>query len=165
MDESHARMTWWGEMTERFASTPFRTFALYPIIILIYEIASDPASFSILPLGIVFLIWGYGQYRLVGNYRMKIAGGGPGLGGAPPERLVTSGPYSITRNLMYLGHLIFMYGLILTFKSWLAAVIFIFHLVWFHRRVLRDEDNMLERFGGAYEAYASQVKRWIPGMF
>ena len=165
MDETHARMTWWGELSERFASTPFRTFVVYPIVVFLVEIWSEGTNFFILPVGLIFLVWGYGQYRFVGNYRLKIAGGGPGLSGAPPEQLVTTGPYSITRNPMYFGHLIFMYGLVLTFRSWLAVALLGFHMWWFHTRVLRDEQKLYELFGRAYASYAANVKRWIPGLF
>ena len=165
MDESHARMTWWGEISERFASTPFRTFVVWPAVVALFELWQEGASFSILPFGFLFLMWGYAQYRFVGNYRLKIAGGGPGLSGAPPDQLVTTGPYSITRNPMYLGHLIFIYGLSLTFKSWFALVILSGHMIWFHHRVLGDEEKLRGIFGRDYDDYAARVQRWIPGLF
>jgi protein-S-isoprenylcysteine O-methyltransferase Ste14 len=65
---------------------------------------------------------------------------------------------------MYLGHLIFMLGLAVTFSSWLALALLIFHAVWFHRRVLRDEGSLEARFGAPYRAYKAQVTRWIPGL-
>ena len=65
---------------------------------------------------------------------------------------------------MYLGHLIFMLGLAISFSSWLAAALFLFHLVWFHRRVLKDEARLESRFGESYRAYKARVKRWIPGV-
>jgi protein-S-isoprenylcysteine O-methyltransferase Ste14 len=37
--------------------------------------------------------------------------------------------------------------------------------VWFHRRVLRDEQRLEARFGAEYVAYQRQVSRWIPGIF
>jgi len=61
-----------------------------------------------------------------------------------PERLVASGPYAYTRNPMYLGHLIFLTGLTLTLKSWLAALITSGVAIWFHRRVLSDELKLRE---------------------
>jgi uncharacterized membrane protein len=81
----------------------------------------------------------------------------------PPERIITQGPYRFTRNPMYLGHLIFMLGLTLTFWSWLALVIFIGRAYWFHRRVLHDEIRLEKIFGAEYAAYRVEVKRWIPG--
>ena len=43
---------------------------------------------------------------------------------------------------MYLGHLIFLLGLTLTLRSWLAAAITMAVAVWFHFRVLADERSL-----------------------
>ena len=56
------------------------------------------------------LPWGYFQYHLVGRYRTRLGGGGPGLSN-PPERIVEAGIYRWMRNPMYLGHIIFFVGL------------------------------------------------------
>ena len=121
------------------------------------------SAFSVAPWGIVLLAWGYLQYRLVGRYRLRLGGGGPGVS-VPPDRIVAQGPYRFVRNPMYLGHLIFMGGLALTFRSWLGLAIFAFHVAWFQRRVLEDEAHLLTLFGDPYRAYMAQVKRWIPGI-
>jgi protein-S-isoprenylcysteine O-methyltransferase Ste14 len=65
---------------------------------------------------------------------------------------------------MYLGHLIFMMGLSLTFWSWFALALLAARAAWFHRRVLRDEQRLETRFGADYAVYRRQVKRWIPGI-
>lgn len=107
------------------------------------------------------MAWGYLQYRLIGNYRIRLGGGGPGMS-TPPERLVTSGPYAWCRNPMYLGHIIFLVGLAPTFQSGLAALIAAATIVWFHVRVRRDETRLGARFGPEYSAYTARVRRWIP---
>ena len=81
-----------------------------------------------------------------------------------PEQIATTGPCGYTRNPMYLGHLIFMIGLSLTFWSWFALISLADRTVWFHRRVLLDEQRLEVRSGANYAAYRRQVKRWIPGM-
>ncbi len=65
---------------------------------------------------------------------------------------------------MYLGHLIFLAGLSLALDSWLAAAVFAFHIVWFHRRVLDDETRLAALFGNPYREYCARVKRWLPGL-
>jgi protein-S-isoprenylcysteine O-methyltransferase Ste14 len=65
---------------------------------------------------------------------------------------------------MYLGHLIFLAGLALTFWSWFALILFAARAFWFHRRVLHDEERLEKIFGGDYLAYRARVKRWIPGV-
>jgi hypothetical protein len=143
--------------------TPVRTFVVYPFITIAWEFVVrsgnlDP-NFWFLPL----MLWGYLQYRLCGLYRIKYGGGGPGLE-TPPERLVATGPFAYSRNPMYLGHIIFLTGLTLTFKSWLAGLITIAVAAWFHSRVLGDETKLIERLGQPYVDYLASVKRWIPGL-
>jgi len=65
---------------------------------------------------------------------------------------------------MYLGHVIFLVGLTLTFKSWLAGLITLVVAGWFHSRVLGDEAKLTERLGQPYIGYLASVKRWIPGL-
>ena len=109
------------------------------------------------------LIWGYLQYRLVGRYRRRTGGGGPGTE-VPPVRLVTGGPYRYIRNPMYLGHLIFLVGLALTFRSWLGLALFLAHVPWFHSRVLRDEARLILVFGNDYVDYMRRTPRWVPAV-
>jgi protein-S-isoprenylcysteine O-methyltransferase Ste14 len=135
-----------------------RTFILFPLAVLAFEYFR---GFDLAPWFAPLLAWGFLQYDLVGRYRKMIGGGGPGMQ-IPPERLVTTGPYAWCRNPMYLGHLIFLLGLALTFRSELALGFLIFSAAWFHLRVQRDERRLRELFGAEYEAYAARVKRWIP---
>ncbi len=139
--------------------SPVQTFLLVPLATVAWEWA-----LGTLHVELVFppvMIWGYLQYRLCGRYRIRLGGGGPGLSGAPPERLVDTGIYAWTRNPMYLGHIIYMVGVALVFASWFAAVIALTRTVWFHFRVLRDERGLSERFGEPYIAYTRRVRRWL----
>jgi protein-S-isoprenylcysteine O-methyltransferase Ste14 len=65
---------------------------------------------------------------------------------------------------MYLGHLIFMAGLAITFRSLPAVALLAFHMVWFDRRVREDERHLEKIFGAEYVNYKVRVKRWIPGI-
>ena len=82
----------------------------------------------------------------------------------PTRHLVVSGFYRYVRNPMYLGHLIFMLGLALTFWSWFALVLLVLRAAWFQSRVLHDEARLEKVFGAEYDAYRARVKRWIPGV-
>jgi len=144
-------------------STSNRTFIVYPLVVIAVELVLQHGTLHFVPWFTPLLAWGYLQYRLVGNYRLARGKGGPGLS-VPPERIVTTGAYCYTRNPMYLGHLIFMLGLALTFQSWIAALLLLVHIPWFHRRALEDEAQLRALFGPDYEAYAARVKRWIPGI-
>ena len=151
-------------ITRRLRSTSFRTFVLYPLVVVSWEWVIHEGQLRLEPWFSPLLVWGYLQYRLVGRYRIRHGGGGPGMD-TPPERLVTTGPFAWCRNPMYLGHIIFLVGLTLSLRSELAAVITAASAVWFHFRVRRDEKRLRERFGGRYEGYTARVKRWIPALF
>ncbi len=139
--------------------SPVQTFLLVPLATVAWEWALGTLHVELVFLPV--MIWGYLQYRLCGRYRIRLGGGGPGLSGAPPERLVDTGIYAWTRNPMYLGHIIYMVGVALVFASWFAAVIALARTVWFHFRVLRDERGLNERFGEPYVAYTRRVRRWL----
>ena len=141
-------------------STSFRTFVLYPFIIVAWEWLLHGGRVYVRPWYLPLLVWGYLQYRLIGNYRIRHGGGGPGMD-TPPERLVTSGPFAWSRNPMYLGHIVFLLGLTLTLHSWLGALVTAATAVWFQSRVRKDERRLEERFGQPYREYSARVRRWI----
>ena len=155
--------TAWQEAVRWVKSTPKRTFILFPLLVAAFEAARYRGIPPIQPVGLVLLLWGYLQYRLVRGYRKERGGGGPGME-RPPDRIITEGPYGYLRNPMYLGHLIFMAGLAVTFYSAFALALLVFHAGWFHVRVLHDEERLEARFGEPYRAYKARVKRWIPGL-
>jgi len=140
------------------ASTSTRTFVAIPLAVLSEQaLRRRRLHLEYAPV----LAWGYLQYRLSGQYRMRVGGGGPGMSN-PPERLVTSGIYSVSRNPMYLGHLIFLSGLTLVTRSPYAAAVTVALVWWFDRRVQHDEKQVEQLFGDEYRRYAARVPRWLP---
>jgi len=146
------------------AATSFRTFILYPLLVIAFELWLNDGVLRLQAWALPLLAWGYVQYRLAGRYRLRLGGGGPGMD-TPPERLVTSGPFALCRNPMYLGHLIFLAGLALSLRSWVGAALALGTATWLQLRVRRDERRLAERFGEPYMQYCSRVKRWIPAVF
>ena len=144
-------------------STSNRTFIVWPLVLYAAEALLQGGWPRIHLWALPLLAWGYLQYKLVGTYRSREGGGGPGIL-VPPDRIVEAGPYRLVRNPMYLGHLIFFAGLALVLGSWLAAAVFAFHAFWFDRRVREDEARLSGLFGDAYREYCRRVKRWIPGV-
>lgn len=146
-----------------FKSTSNRTFLVWPLALLALQALLDGGWPHLNLWALPLLAWGYAQYRWVGALRTKHGGGGPGLSN-PPLRLVTTGPYRLTRNPMYLGHLIFFAGLALLLSG-PAWVVFAAHVLWFDRRARGDEAHLLQLFGEPYRDYLGRVKRWVPGIY
>jgi hypothetical protein len=145
-------------------STPGRTFYLYPTIVICFETFRRGYVEAPILYYLPFLAWGYLQFRLTRTYQKRMKSGSRGLG-VIPTYLLKNGPYSFTRNPMYLGHLIFLLGLALSFWSWIGFAIFLVNLVWFHKRVLRDEALLRMHFGEEHTNYCDRVHRWIPFLF
>ncbi len=81
---------------------------------------------------------------------------------APPQALVTAGPFAWTRNPIILSHALASLGLALAVGSGAAfgLVLLIGIPVQF---VVRTEERTLEaRFGDAYRTYRDSVPRWLP---
>lgn len=146
-------------MRASLSSTSTRTFLLWPLVVAVEQALSRR---PVRPAGLPLMVAGYAAYRLAGAYRLRRAGGPPGMSQGMPERLVEDGPYAWTRNPMYGGHLVFLAGLALTTRSPVAVGLLGWHLHWFSERVRRDEERLRERFGAAYERYCARTPRWIP---
>jgi protein-S-isoprenylcysteine O-methyltransferase Ste14 len=78
------------------------------------------------------------------------------------HRLVTDGPFRLVRHPRYLGILLFLPGIALVFRSWLALALVapvLAVLLW----RIADEDALLERaFGAEWKAYARRTARLVP---
>lgn len=79
-----------------------------------------------------------------------------------PDRLVTTGPYALSRNPMYVGWTLLQLGLgVASGRAWiLAALPGVTALV--QREILREERALSEKFGDEYGRYRATVPRYLP---
>jgi protein-S-isoprenylcysteine O-methyltransferase Ste14 len=77
--------------------------------------------------------------------------------------LVTSGPFALVRNPLYLGNVALWVGFAISARlPWLAPV-FVAVLAFEYHAIVRWEERLLEeRLGERYRTYAAQVPRWVP---
>lgn len=85
------------------------------------------------------------------------------IGGRKKTELVTTGPYSICRNPLYLFSIIGAFGIGAQTGSLVIAVLFAI-LCWlvFRAVVLREEAHLAARFGVAFTRYKNLVPRFRP---
>jgi protein-S-isoprenylcysteine O-methyltransferase Ste14 len=78
------------------------------------------------------------------------------------EHLVTSGPYSFTRNPIYLANTMIMVGagLIATI-AWFFLLAIVASFLTQKLAIEREERHLEARFGKKYRDYAKRVRRWI----
>jgi protein-S-isoprenylcysteine O-methyltransferase Ste14 len=81
---------------------------------------------------------------------------------AKPESLVTSGPYAVSRNPMYVGWALLQLGIGLVAGSgWVLTTVPLVGLA-IHRDVVGEERRLAERFGDEYQRYSAKVGRYLP---
>lgn len=79
------------------------------------------------------------------------------------EKLVTEGFFAHSRNPLYLGNLISLFGLFLIHNNpWVHAIGIPFFLLAYVAIVTAEEAYLRPKFGPAYDAYCRNVPRWIP---
>ena len=82
--------------------------------------------------------------------------------GRPSDGLVTYGPYTITRNPIYIGLILVYFGLAIVMTSLWVLLLLIPVQMILQRGVVLPEEAYLERkFGDAYRKYKARVPRWL----
>ena len=80
----------------------------------------------------------------------------------PALRIVSTGPYRLTRNPMYLGALLFLLGLALSGSmDWLLVLLVPVAAILHYGVVRREERYLTDKFGDPYLDYLARTKRWL----
>jgi protein-S-isoprenylcysteine O-methyltransferase Ste14 len=85
------------------------------------------------------------------------------IGGRKKRELVTSGPYSLSRNPLYVFTLLGAFGIgaqtgSLIISCWFTVLTFLV----FNQVVLREERFLATEFPAEFQAYAARVRRFLP---
>jgi len=82
------------------------------------------------------------------------------------SELVMSGPYSLSRNPLYLGTFLIVSGFL---AFWHSATLLLFAappmLLYIFGVVPAEERLLASRFGEAFAEYASRTPRWLPNRY
>lgn len=77
--------------------------------------------------------------------------------------LAVMGPYSLTRNPMYIGRFFLLLGgMFLVGEVWIILIFCVLYYYYLINRVTREEKKLYEIFGEEYASYCSMVNRFVP---
>lgn len=78
------------------------------------------------------------------------------------DHLVSSGPFGITRNPIYLGNTMLMIGVgLVSGIAWFIVLAFVAAFATQKLAIEREEAHLTHRFGKPYRDYMKKVRRWI----
>jgi protein-S-isoprenylcysteine O-methyltransferase Ste14 len=82
------------------------------------------------------------------------------------HRLVTTGVYRHVRHPMYSAQLLYGLGQMMTVPNWIVGPSYLVAMLLMCAMRLGPEEKLMDgHFGEEYEAYTSQTKRLIPGVW
>ena len=126
---------------------------LYPLPFVQALIPAGWVGAGLFVLGLALAAWAVATMRRAGT-RFETH--------QPTTRIVSAGPYRLTRNPIYAGMFLALIGLAIGFDSlWLLGALAAFYPVIRYGVVAREEAYLERKFGGAYLDYKARVRRWV----
>ncbi|MGX6566845.1 methyltransferase family protein [Cupriavidus necator] len=98
-------------------------------------------------IGIVLVVRGWGAV-----YRASREG-----------RIAQEGPYAVVRHPQYTGIMLAVFGQVVHWPTLITVAMFPLIVLVYVRLAQREEQDMVRRFGAAYEAYRNKVPMFLPG--
>lgn len=124
----------------------FAAFPYSPVVMVI--------SLLVIWSGIALRVW---SFRTLGHYFTFV------VMTSADQPVITNGPYRFLRHPSYLGIMLILTGISLTYGNWLSvAAIVLFSLIGFLNRIRVEEAALAATLGARYTTYASGRKRLIP---
>lgn len=113
-----------------------------------------PTGEILILVGVAFSLWAAVTFRM---HRAQIRPTSDAH-----STLVASGPFSISRNPMYLGSLVTGIGAALVAGTWLMWAVPVVLFALDHFVIIPFEERSMERtFGATFGAYKNRVRRWL----
>jgi protein-S-isoprenylcysteine O-methyltransferase Ste14 len=105
-------------------------------------------------VGVFLLLWCVRQFYVEGK--------GTLAPWSPPQHLVVSGLYRVSRNPMYIAVVLMLIGWAVGFRSRALAIYAVVVMLAFHLRVVFGEEPWLaRRHGEEWVRYRASVPRWL----
>ena len=112
-----------------------------------------PAGIVLIGLGIALMAIGIREFKRAKTDFLPIR---------PTVRIITTGPFRVTRNPLYLAMTLIYAGIGAAFGILWVFILLVPVLAVMHYGVIAREERYLERkFGDEYLAYKRRVRRWL----
>ena len=145
--------------------------AVFPAVILALIVATRPqfpsgsrtADLWLNALGILVALSGQVLRIAVIGYRYIVRGGKNRRVHA--EDLVTDGFFALSRNPLYVGNILVLFGLFIIWNAPLLYLIGVPFVLFGYKGIVTAEEAFLrKKFGSAYDEYCRTTNRWIPDL-
>jgi protein-S-isoprenylcysteine O-methyltransferase Ste14 len=145
--------------------------AVFPAVILAIIVVTRPrfpsgsrtADLWLDLLGILVAFTGQALRIAVIGYRYIVRGGKNRRVHA--EDLVTDGFFALSRNPLYVGNILVLFGLFIIWNTPLLYLIGVPFVLLGYRGIVAAEEAFLRRkFGADYDEYCRTTNRWIPDL-
>jgi protein-S-isoprenylcysteine O-methyltransferase Ste14 len=114
----------------------------------------------IIPVGIILIIIGIAVVvvarREFAHFRQ------PTDPGHPTTQVVKTGVFAISRNPLYLGSVLVLFGIALALNMLWSLVMLLLSMILCHYiLIIPEEQYLTAKFGDEYKEYAASVHRWL----
>ena len=118
-----------------------------------HSLVSKAMGWLLLALGFFLRVWATWYFY---ERQMKV------IELAPQTKLITTGPYRISRNPLYLGgNVLIFFGAAWVLGSPTALVLIALHLPLMDLFIRREERQLERTFGEEWVKYKDHVRRWV----
>ena len=123
----------------------------------------DPIALPVSPsrgvaiaLIVAFALWNSWALWLMARHRTAL------LPGGSTRTILDRGPFSVSRNPLYLGLIALDVALALLWPSlWALALVPVGMAALWWGAILPEERYLTAKFGAEYDAYRARVRRWL----
>ena len=141
----------------------YRSFTPLPLVLSLLYFANPKTPF--LFYGLILAVIG----ESIRINAVRYAGGATRTTKVGAPSLCTSGPYSRTRNPLYLGNMIIYLGITLIaggqFMWEFLLIVFAFFTFQYSMIISLEEETLISLFGDGYEKYRVNVPRLFPRIY
>lgn len=135
----------------------WRDYIAVPILMLLL-LAGQPTVRSA-TIGTLLIILG----QIIRIYTIGFLGEEGASRDGQTEQMITSGPFNIVRNPLYIGNMTIIFGVIFYLASVIFGLIALLYFVFQYHCIAKYEESLLlAKYGDDYQRYMDRIPAWIP---